>query len=332
VIKRVYPSRLVRTLVSALFLAVTGLSQTGPVIGIIDFYGNRKVPASRLRTALAVKEGDRLPRSKGDVEERIESVSGVVRARLEATCCDQGKAILYVGIEERGAPTFPFRNPPEGTVEFPAAVHEAYAQFLKAVEEAARAGQTGEDLSLGHSVMQFEPARKVQERFVALASEHQAGLRQALRESSDNEQRAIAAYVLGYSPKKDAVVNDLQYALQDSDDTVRGNAIRALAPIAVLSPTWFVEMLDSIIWTDRNNAAVAMVDISEPRDARVLAHLKERALPALAEMARWKHLPHALPAFILIGRVAGLPEKEIQDAWSAGEREKVIQRAMKSGP
>jgi hypothetical protein len=228
-------------------------------------------------------------------------------------------------------------------VEFPAAVHEAYAQFLKAVEEAARAGQTGEDLSLGHSVMQFEPARKVQERFVALASEHQAGLRQALRESSDNEQRAIAAYVLGYSPKKDAVVNDLQYALQDSDDTVRGNAIRALAPIAVLglkhpdleirvSPTWFVEMLDSIIWTDRNNAAVAMVDISEPRDARVLAHLKERALPALAEMARWKHLPHALPAFILIGRVAGLPEKEIQDAWSAGEREKVIQRAMKSGP
>ena len=60
-----------------------------------------------------------------------------------------------------------------------------------------------------------------------------------------------------------------------------------------------------------------------------LAHLRERALPALIEMARWKHLAHALPAFILLGRMAGLPETEIQEAWKSGDRERVIARAGK---
>jgi hypothetical protein len=45
-------------------------------------------------------------------------------------------------------------------------------------------------------------------------------------------------------------------------------------------------------------------------------------------MARWKHLPHALPAFILVGRLAGMPEKEIQAAWNKEQRESVIKRAL----
>ena len=44
--------------------------------------------------------------------------------------------------------------------------------------------------------------------------------------------------------------------------------------------------------------------------------LKDRALDSMVDMARWKHLPHALPAFILIGRIHGVPEDEIQKAWA----------------
>jgi len=95
------------------------------------------------------------------------------------------------------------------------------------------------------------------------------------------------------------------------------------------SPTWFIQMLHSVSWSDRNKAAFAMVNLTEKRDPRILDELRESALPALADMARWKHLPHALPGVILLGRIAGLPEKEIQDLWSKGDREAVIKRALK---
>jgi hypothetical protein len=45
-------------------------------------------------------------------------------------------------------------------------------------------------------------------------------------------------------------------------------------------------------------------------------------------MARWHNLQDALPAFILAGRLAGLDEKEIQDAWISGNRERILQQAM----
>jgi hypothetical protein len=45
-------------------------------------------------------------------------------------------------------------------------------------------------------------------------------------------------------------------------------------------------------------------------------------------------LTHALPAYILLGRVAGLSENQIQESWSKGEREARIaamERAWKTG-
>jgi hypothetical protein len=44
-------------------------------------------------------------------------------------------------------------------------------------------------------------------------------------------------------------------------------------------------------------------------------------------MARWKTLAHALPPYLLLGRVAGLPEDQVQAAWSRGDREWVITQA-----
>ncbi len=327
-------------LLRALFLLLAAELLAQPRIGIIDFYGRRKVSEEQLRKALAAKEGDPLPRSKADVEEALEHVPGVVQARLEATCCTEGKAILYVGIEEKGAPHFDYNAPPLGTVKLPAEIHFEYEKFLAAVGLAVRAGETGEDLSQGHSLMSNAAVRKHQERFAELAKEHLTGLREVMRGSADGEHRAIAAYVIGYAPKKQDVVNDLQLALRDPDDTVRNNAMRSLGAIAVLaardpeqeikiSPTWFIELLDSLIWPDRSTAAVTLVTLTEKRDPAILSHMKERAMPTLAEMARWKHLPHALPAFILLGRVAGFPEAEIQDAWSKGEKQAFLERVLK---
>jgi len=38
-------------------------------------------------------------------------------------------------------------------------------------------------------------------------------------------------------------------------------------------------------------------------------------------------LPHALPAYILLGRVLGMKEKDIQQAWSSDHREELIDEA-----
>ncbi len=324
--------------VLALFLLPAWLAAQGPDIGIIDFYGLRKVTEKDLRAALGAAEGDKLPRSKGDVEETIEDIPGVVRARLEAVCCDEGKAILYVGVEERGAPYFPFRDPPSDLVLLPEEIHETYVHFLSALGQAVREKDTDEDLTQGHSLMHNAACRSYQEQFLDQAKEHLDVIRDVLKNSIDEEHRAIAAYVIGYAPDKKAVVDDLLYALRDPDDTVRNNAMRALAAIEVLaklkptleiqiSPTWFIEMLNSIIWTDRTTAAVNLVNLTETHDPEMLAQIRERALDALIDMARWKHLPHALPGYILLGRVLEMEETAIQEAWSTGKHLEVVEHA-----
>ncbi len=281
-----------------------------------------------------------LPRSKGGTEDRIEEIPGVTQARLEAVCCDQNhKAILYVGIEEKGAPHFNYRPPPSGEVQLPAQIAPIYARFLGAVAAAGQKGPVSEDLTRGHSFMSDPRVRALQEAFVDIATTYPTELRNVLREGANEEQRAMAAYIIGYAPNKMRVVNDLQYALQDPDDTVRNNAMRSLAAFAVLKqkdptvemkiePIWLVALLNSLVWGDRHTAAVTLVTITENRDADTLSLIKERAMPALAEMAAWKTLAHALPAYILMGRAGGLKEAELQEAWSKGQRMAIIKKVM----
>jgi hypothetical protein len=316
-------------------LASGALAQSPPRIGLIEFYGLRKVNEARVRQTIGVKEGDPLPRSKGATEERLDALPGVVASHLEAVCCEGRAAILFVGLEERGSPHFDIREAPEEDVALPEEITATYRRFLEAFDAAGRRGSTAEDLTHGHSLMADAGARAIQEMFPALADVNLGALRNVLRNSGDEEQRATAAYVIGYATRKRDIVNDLQYALRDADAGVRANASRNLLALAVLarlnpdagvtvSPTWFIEMLNSLSWTDRDRAAHALQILTDARDATVLGQMRDRALDALIEMARWKSLQHALPAFVLVGRVAGLSDAQIQDKWTSGGRESVI--------
>lgn len=223
----------------------------------------------------------------------------------------------------------------------PGGVIDTYRQFLAATEAAAHAGITGEDLRSGHSLMADEAARKLQERFVEIAASNLPLLKNVVRNSADFENRAIAAYIIGYAPSKRDVVPDLQQAMQDPDDSVRNNAMRSLSAIAVLAalkpdlqiqipPTWYVEMLNSVLWSDRTKAVTALLNLTDSRPERILTLLRERSLPSLAEMARWKSLTHALAPYMLLGRVAGMTDKQIEVSWTKGDREAVIAKALKS--
>jgi hypothetical protein len=331
---------LIRFLAAA---AVLCAQQSVPVpkIGVIDFYGLRKADKARVLKALEVKVGDPLPKSKGEIEQQIELVNGVVRASLEAVCCEDGNAILYVGILEKGQPTFDYREWPHNeNVKLPEEIVDTWHAFMEQLQLAVAEGKANEDLTKGHSLMQYAPAREQQEKFPALVKTHMIPLKRVLRESVDETERAIAAYVLAYAPDKKDIVDDLQYAMRDPDDGVRNNAMRSLAAVTVLanlskdpelkiSPTWFVEQMNSILWTDRNKAAFALVPLTENRDAATLALLKDRALDAMVDMARWKSLGHSLQGFILLARTAGWEEKKIQDTWTSREHLAAVDAILK---
>ncbi len=321
------------------FFAVSSLAVAQPRVGIVELYGAKKATADKIRKAIAISPGDAIPKSKLDLEEQITTVSGVVRASVSAVCCDEGKAILFVGVQERGTEGFEFRDEPTGTEELPPEITTAFQDFTVAMAEAVKKGDAAEDISKGHSLMQNLAARQLQERFIGLAEMNPAKLEAVIKDSANPEHRAIAAVVLGYFPKKRLVVDTLQLAMRDPDEGVRNNAMRSLSAIAALAekepgleirvqPTWFIEMLRSVVWTDRNKAAFTLVNMTEKRDAKLLERIKERAVPELVEMARWKSLPHALPNYILLGRVAGIEEQRLMDEWGAGHREKIIEEAL----
>lgn len=313
--------------------AQAGFSPTGPSIGVIDFYGLHKVTEARVRQALGAREGDPLPRSKGDAEEQINAIPGVVESHLEAVCCDEGRMILYVGIEEKGASHFDIRDTPDEDVQLPEEVADTYRKFLN-----LSSGSSREDLTNGYALSANPDARAIQQEFVPIAKRYTPELRHVIRDSSEEDQRAIAVYVIGYSPDRQTVANDLQYALKDADPGVRANAAHGLKALAVyarlhpdsglkIEPTWFIEMLNSLSWMDRTEAVEMLLILTDNRDESALAQIRERALPSLVEMARWKALSHALPPFLLLGRVAGLPDRQVQEAWNRGDRESVIAQA-----
>ena len=89
-----------RTLFLILVSAALAFGQ-GPKIGFIEVFGGQKATADKLIAALNVKVGDALPKSKTDLEEHVLNTSNVVRVEVAAICCEQAKAILYIGIQEK---------------------------------------------------------------------------------------------------------------------------------------------------------------------------------------------------------------------------------------
>jgi hypothetical protein len=314
-----YPNRALMRLynvirpLALLALAASFAFAQAPKVGDINFYGLHKLTADELLASLALHPGDPIPRSKGDLEQRIGEYPAVADARVEAICCQGPNAALFIGIEEEGAPRFETRPEPTGNGVLPEDILEHYHNYTAAIARVP-----------GAEVPRDETA------FTAFAADQLTLLRDVLRESSEADQRAAAAIIIAYAPKKAAIVGDLQYALKDPDDTVRANAIRSLrrvAPGLKVDPAVLVEMLDSIALNDRVQAAQALVALTEQRDRATLDAVRERGVPALVEMARWKTSDYARPAFVLLGRSAGIVEPQIQDAWRKGDREAVIRKA-----
>ena len=301
-----------------------------------------------IREALTFTEGDVIAFGNGErptflteSEQRLTRSPDVVRARIRPVCCDGGRAIVYVGIEERSAATMRFRAEPQGGMRLAADIVRAGEEGVNALRLAVLRGDTGDDWSRGYSLADDPAVRAVQERFVLYAARDLPELRRILRSSSDAAHRALAAQVLGYAADKPAVVEDLVYGMSDPSDEVRNNAMRTLMAFAETRPGTasaiprvpaqpFIDLLGSPVWSDRNKASLALMALSAARDPELLAALREQALAPLVEMVRWKSDGHAQPAFFILGRIARYSDEATYDLWNRGGRETIIDAARSS--
>lgn len=322
--------------ISAGFLLLLPLLRIGaqqmPPIGIIDFYGLRTLPESTVRAALGIREGDPVPDSAGPATRRLRAIPGVADARLNLVCCSaDGKAILFVGVAESGAAALEHHRAPTGPLRLPDDIVRLGRAFEDTLIAAVRRGGATEHDSAGHAFFEDPAANAIQHRFLAVAAARLPMLRDVLHRSASAEDRALAAEFLGYAPRVADVVPDLERAIDDPDDDVRNNAMRALAVIALyaqqspqagirVSAAPFVAMLNSLVWTDRNKASLALLRLTAPREPALLERLRAEALPALVDIARWRSAGHAYAGFMILGRVEGIPDDVLDEAWRRGGR------------
>ncbi len=305
-----------------------------PRIDVLDFYGLRRVSPQLVTQALGTRQGGPLPASKGDAEARINQLDSVVASALEAVQVEGIGTVLYVGIQEQDAPSYTLREPPGGADRLTPDIIDTYSKFLDAKHAAGEHGEkVTEDLTRGYPISSDPEMRQIQGQFLELARDNTELLRNVLAKSGEDLHREAAAYLIAYVPRKSEVINDLGYALRDGAAEVRANAAKSLTAFSVLAlrdpeaqlripARWFIDMLQSVSWTDRTDGMRTLLVMTSQRFDSLQQQLRDHALVPLGEMARWKVAEHARPAFILLARAAGIPEKEmermLQDSWTPG--------------
>jgi hypothetical protein len=306
-----------------------------PRVGNVNFYGLRKLTPGEILSAARVGAGDSLPASRVVLEDRITELPDVMEAQVQSVCCEGGRTTLFIGIRERGEPEIEFRPAPAAKETLPEDLMARYRSYSGAL---LRAGLKGNASAAEDAAMHRD-----QESFRAYAAAHTLKLRAVLRTAEDEEQRAAAATAIAWSANKKTAVEDLLFALQDPGEIVRTNVLHSLAAIAQtagrqpalgirIAPSQLVDLLNSVVLSDRMESVKTLLVMTEKSNAAAFDLIRERALPALAEMARWATLSYAQPPFQLLGRVAGLTDPQIDASWEKGGRETVIQQALDTAP
>ncbi len=300
-----------------------------PAIGTIDFFGLTMSEPEALEI-VPFKVGDAMEavaRTMGFLDPDSQPLDfaamfGAAHGSAQFVCCNEdGLTMAYIGLTNSEVPAVEYRDPPTAEVFLPEELIGRYKRSMEYLFEAVQQPQGSEDQPQGHLLVGYPPLREIQESFIVDARDKQALLIQVLHESVDPEQRSVAAHVLGYAPDKKAIVPELVLAVRDSNGAVRNNATRAIGEIAVYAVTnpqlgieidgdVFVDMLNSLDWTDRNKGLMVLHMVSRTRDDELLSALRTRTLSALIEMCAWKNLGHAEGACVILERILGLPEQD----------------------
>ncbi len=323
-----------RLVLAAPAFSAVAYSQTAR-LGEIEFFGYSGLDIAALRKALPVHEGDQVSQSQKTVDgvtAAVKRVVGLEPTDVATICCDnKGEAMIYVGLgKQRG--DFKYNSAPTGTSSFPKNITKLYDQAMDALVQAVSKGNAGEDYSKGYSLSADAKLHSKQLAIREYALAHEEWILQVLENSSDAQQRVVASELLGYAQQSGKQIAALAQASHDANGDVRNNAVRALLVLARSDPrvaaqipaAEFIPLLHSGTWTDLNKGCGLLEPLSAGRDQKLLGRLREQALDALMEMARWRSPGHSYSAKVILGRIAGIEEKRLQEIVEKGEGQTIL--------
>ena len=283
----------------------------------------------KIRKALPVNEGDRYSdQTKSVVRQVVLDAIGKPPTDVATICCDEKhNLLLFIGVPGGSYKSFIYHAEPTGKDRLPPSLMDLYKRLDTAIEDAVRRGGEGtqEDDSHGYSLMKDPAARAMELSVRQWALRNERELMRVLEFSSAVQDRRVAGDALGYARQSRRQILALVGAARDPDDEVRNNVTRALGVLvrsnanlaAEIPPETFIAMLSSGVWSDRNKATSLLVGLTASRDPALLARIRSAALDALIEMARWRGPSHAFFARMILGRIAGLPETQLNGlAWN----------------
>jgi len=306
-------------------------------IADIQYFGLTGIDIQRVAGALPFHQGDelrfeQLPDFILQTREALKA-HGIEPTDVAPVCCnEQGNWIIYLGLPGKNLETGSYAGPPTGSIQLPDEPVSLYRQAMDLLFESIQNKAT-EDRSKGYALSTYPPLRAKQLAMRDYATANVSLISRVLSESSDPQQRAVAAHLLGYANTNERQIAQLVSATRDIDEQVRNNAVRALgvlgessSAIAALIPAdGFISMLNSGSWTDRNKAGYLLRILTKPRDPRLLKMLRARATDSLLEMARWREPGHAISARMILGRIAKIDENRLEQLVANKEVDLIIE-------
>lgn|SRR5579871_195146 len=293
-------------------------------VGDIEFFGYKGMDLEAVRRAIPVQVGGTYSGddTKGRIRKAIAEALGHAATDVQAICCDEhGDRVVFIGLPGSSSKSFATTPAPRGTLRLANEIVALSDRLDQALYAAVQKGGEAprEDDSTGYALVHDPEARALQLKLREYALAHEDELLQVLKACSEPSQRRIAATATGYARKSPQQLAALVEASRDADEDVRNEAIRALGVLAEsdaaiasqIPPAGFIDMLNSGMWTDRNKGSFLLQTLTRERNPGVLAELRARAADSLIEMAKWHDLGHAVPARILLGRIAGIAEERL---------------------
>jgi hypothetical protein len=322
-------------------MAASALPATGQKkLFSIDFFGGDGLDIAAVRNALPLQAGDvfppptALPGLKTQTREAVRKATGTTATDVAAVCCSSdGHWMLFVGLAGASQAPVPLRARPAGKAGMPAELLAMSRVISKHWMLAVQRGQMGEDRHLGYSLLHDPATRRLQLAYREAVRRREEAIYRVLAESALDEHRQTAAEAIGYAAPTRRRVEALAEAALDANEDVRNNAIRALlvaleaepGSAAQLPLERLAALVGSPSWTDRNKGTGLFEVLTRSRNEAVLAVLRPGLLrKALREIARWRNPGHAHAALAIEGRLAGIPERELQRLLTAGDVEAIL--------
>ena len=312
-------------------------------IGSIDFFGTVDIDVAKVRAALPVHVGDQftgeqMPSVQDNLGRAVSKALGHKPTDINLVCCDaSGSWMIFIGLGGSNTTRISMLPAPTGQACLAESTKQLYQEAMDANLRAIRAGNNSEDHSQGFALTSDPELRKKQLAIREYAVANVQTVMQAVQSCGKNEDRAAAAYILGYAVQSKEQIELFVRATRDPDEHVRNNAVRSLTvmasakskPVAEIPADPFIDMLNSGVWTDRNKSGWLLYLLSGKRDPALLQQLRTQAMTSLIEMARWKDPVHAEEYRLILGRIAGISDDKTRNLIDSGKVEEIIAAAQK---